>query len=73
MAKELLRCKHGIIKQTCIACADVEDAIVIEEKDFSEVKKNWQSNSYQASSSYNSASGDQDYDIEEKNSDDKSE
>ena len=65
METELLSCKHGIIKQTCVYCKELEDSVVIKEKEDSLAQKNWQSNSFFDNSANNSSAGDQEYDLDE--------
>lgn len=65
MDEELLVCKHGLHKVTCNYCKEFSDEIVIADKHESTSKKNWQSSSFYDNSAHNSASGDQEYDLEE--------
>ena len=63
--EEILTCKHGLYKSTCAFCCNFDDETVIRDKQESLSKKNWQSNSFFDNSAHNSASGDQEYDLEE--------
>ncbi|MDD5457086.1 MAG: hypothetical protein PHV30_08645 [Candidatus Margulisbacteria bacterium] len=65
MEDEILSCKHGIYKETCVYCKDLDSKLVIKEKENSLTKRNWHSSSYFDNSAHNSASGDQEYDLEE--------
>lgn len=64
--EDILSCKHGIYKQSCSYCNSLDDTIVKKEKDFTAVKNSWNSSTFSALSAFNSAAGDQDYDLEEK-------
>lgn len=65
MDKELLSCKHGLIKETCLYCKELDDAVVLSEKEISLSQKNWQSNSFFDNAAHNSSVGDQEYDIDD--------
>jgi hypothetical protein len=61
---EILECKHGIYKDTCIMCHTLDNEVVIKEKKEALSMKNWQTNSFLGNSSHNSAFGEQEYYIE---------
>ena len=65
MSEDILNCKHGLYKETCIYCRELSDESVITEKQEALQKRNWQSSSFFDNSAHNSASGEQEYDIEE--------
>lgn len=61
---EILECKHGIFKQTCVLCRELSDEVVIQEKQEALTMKHWQTTSFLNNSAHNAAFLDQDYDID---------
>ena len=62
---EIIKCKHGIFKETCFFCKDMDDSIVLQEKQDALAKKNWQSSSFLDNAAHNSNLVEQEYDIED--------
>ena len=65
MAKEILKCKHGVFKVTCVQCCEYDDKKVIKEAKDALEKDKWISNSFSDNSAHNSHSDEQDYDIDQ--------
>ncbi len=61
---EILECKHGLYKQTCSICSELDNETVIKEKQEALEMKSWQSTSLMGAGSHNSAFGEQEYDVE---------
>gem|GEM_PF-3472858 len=61
---EILECKHGLYKQTCSICSELDNETVIKEKQEALEMKSWQSTSFMGAGSHNSAFEEQEYDVE---------
>lgn len=64
VSDEVLVCKHGLYKETCLMCAGMDDETVIREKQEALKTKNWHSNSFLDNSAHNSAFVEQEYDVD---------
>ena len=64
MSKKLLKCKHGMHKSSCSYCREMDDKTVIKEKEDA-LNHDWHSNSFLDNAVHNSASGEQEYDIDQ--------